>query len=138
MFKTFLLAVAMLLAAAFNPSFGQAVTPGPGGYTSIGVVANTGQIGSPITFQSSFAAPSNHTFAWFNAGTAPTACTFEVDGSLDGIHWYALTATNTDCTQPSMLHIAYKPVDFIRVQINTYTAANGTTAVNFQYVRGDQ
>lgn len=81
--------------------------------------------------------PSNYTIDVSAFGTAPTACTFRVEGSNDNSVWYGLDTTapaTTSCTASFMEHIVSKPVLFLRINIVSYTAGDGTTSLIFHYV----
>jgi hypothetical protein len=103
-------------------------------------VAATGQLGSYLVFNNqSVARPGNYTIDWSLSGTAPSACTFRVEGSSDGVNWYGLDATSpatTSCTASNMESIAYKPVRYLRINVVAYTAGDGTTAITFHYTGG--
>lgn len=117
--------------------------PGQGGFFAFGTIATTGQLGGTIgyavPFASSgyFASPSNYTLDWSISGTAPSVCTMQGEGSSDNVHWYSVTGS-LSCTTASMVHITTKPVAYFRLNVLTYTAGDGTTAVSVRYVRGGQ
>lgn len=118
--------------------------PGVGGLFSFGTVTATGQLGSVIfvsdtdsAIRTSIGAPSNYTLAWSFTGTVPTACTLQGEGSLDNVNWYSLTGSQS-CTSGNMVHIADKPVLYFRINVLTYTAGDGTTAVSVKYLRGSR
>lgn len=89
---------------------------------------------------------SGHTVTWSNDGTAATACTYRFIGSDDQAHWHNLSDT-LSCTATGSqvlpagsvgdsFSLPYRPWPYVAVQILSYTAANGTTAVKFRYTRG--
>lgn len=89
-----------------------------------------------MTFGTGSPRPSNYTIDVSVNGTAPTACTFRVEGSSDKQTWYGLDATSpatNSCTASYMEHIALKPVYYLRINIVSYTAGDGTTSVVFHY-----
>lgn len=100
----------------------------------------TGQLGNYIIFNGNTTPrPGNYSIDWSLSGTAPSACTFRVEGSFDGVNWYGLDTTSpatTSCTTSNMESIAYKPVNFLRINLVTYTAGDGTTQVIFHYTGG--
>jgi hypothetical protein len=100
----------------------------------------TGQLGQYLVFGgTSVARPGNYSIDWSLSGTAPTACTFRVEGSFDGVNWYGLDTTSpasTSCTTSNMESIVYKPVNYLRINLPTYTAGDGTTVVTFHYTGG--
>ncbi len=114
-------------------SFGQADTSGGGAY-SFGTISTTGPLGSSLNYLGHPTAPSSHTVEWSLTGTAPTACTLELSGSIDGNHWYSLTGP-LSCTAAAMYHVIGKPVSFVRLNVLTYTPGDATTAVTARYAR---
>lgn len=104
-------------------------------------VSGTGQLGSYLVQPSAPYVPSIVTIDWSVSGTAPSACTFRVEGSSDGSSWFGLDATapaaNTvPCTSSNMIHIADRPVRKVRIYIVSYTAGDATTSVKFHYTAG--
>jgi hypothetical protein len=80
--------------------------------------------------------PQYHTVDFAFTGTPPVTCTFRVEGSSDGTHWYGLDVTSPaseSCTTSNMEHIPFKPVRALRITIVSYSAGDGTTAVVFNY-----
>lgn len=126
--------VALLILAA-SLSMSAQVTAGAGGRVAYVPVTTTGQLGSYVGNISGTAAPSNYTLDWSSTGTTASACTFQGEGSSDAFHWYALTSP-TDCSSASMVHIAYKPVIFFRINVLTYTQGDSSTKVSFNYTKG--
>lgn len=115
--------------------------------TAVGTVTGTGLVGSTISYPGYLAVPATYSVAWSNDGTAATACSYRVQGSVDGTHFYDLTGTQSCTTNGSlvlpasgstgdMLHIANKPVQYLHVYVTAFTAGDVTTAVKFQFVRG--
>lgn len=102
-------------------------------------VTQAGPIGPARNYRLYGSIPTTYTIAWFNDRTAATVCTYQVEGSLDGIHYHPM-ANVLDCTtfdpKTSMFHILSKPVTFLRVNVLSYTAGDSTTAVTFQVARG--
>jgi hypothetical protein len=98
----------------------------------------TGQLGQYLAFNGqNVARPGNYSIDWSISGTAPTACTFRVEGSFDGVNWYGLDTTSpnsTSCTTSNMESIAYKPVNYLRINLVTFTGAGGT--IIFHYTGG--
>ncbi len=121
------------------------VTPNNGVTYNWPPVTTTGQLGSYLyQFQNGVTSgSSNFNIDWTDTGTAPSACTFRVEGSSDGIAWTGLdiAAPGTDplpCTLSNMVFITDKPVRFVRVNIVSYTAGDATTVLIFHYTRGSQ
>lgn len=96
----------------------------------------TGQLGNYLVFNGTQnVRPGNYTIDWSISGTAPSACTFRVEGSNDNVNWFGLdTSTSNSCTTSNMESIAYKPVLYLRINILTWTAGSGTIA--FHYAGG--
>lgn len=87
--------------------------------------------------------PSNFTITVTNSGTVPSACTFEVESSEDGLNWSTGTTSlsgSQSCVAAAHVSvpvsIAYKPVTYIQIKVLTLTGADGTTTINFRYTRG--
>jgi hypothetical protein len=97
----------------------------------------TGQLGAYLILATSAAAsPNDFTIDWTVYGTAPSACTFRVEGSFDGVTWYGLDTTSpasTSCTTSNMESIVYKPVAFLRINIVTWTNGDATTVTAFHF-----
>jgi len=97
----------------------------------------TGQLGKYIILvQNQLPSPGNYTIDWSLSGTAPSACTFRVEGSFDGVNWFGLDTTSpasTSCTTSGMESIAYKPVYYLRINIVFYTTGDSTTVAHFQF-----
>lgn len=129
--KKFLL---LLLLALLLPLAGHAQqTLSPLVYTW-STPTGTGQLGSYIIPNNSNI-PGNYTIDWSISGTAPSACTFRVEGSADNVNWYGLdTSTSFSCTTSGMESIAYKPVQYLRINIISWTSGGGTIA--FHYTGG--
>jgi len=99
-------------------------------------VTGTGGI-TTLQFSNAASRPAIYTVDASVFGTAPSACTFRVEGSNDNQVWYGLdqtAPTTNSCTANFMEHIANKPVLYLRVNIVAYTAGDGTTQVVFHYV----
>lgn len=80
--------------------------------------------------------PDTYTIDVSVTGTAPTACTFRVEGSSDNTVWYGLDVTGpatNSCTTSMMEHITSKPVLYLRLNVVSYTAGDGTTSAVFHY-----
>ena len=96
----------------------------------------TGQLGHYIILTSNTlgASTNNYSISWSISGGAPSVCTFRVEGSFDNVNWYGLDTTSpasTSCTTSNMESIVYKPVQFLRINILTWTVGTGT--LNFQF-----
>ena len=127
--------LAAMMCVCSLPAMPQAQTSPSGGTYTFGTVSATGQLGKYLSY-SGIPAPSDTTsLQWFNDGTAASVCSFELDGSLDGIHWVNLSGT-LDCTTANGISITNKPWTFVRANILTYTQGDATTAVTVMYGRG--
>ncbi len=134
--QRFLLGVVAALCLSLCSLAQMADTGGGGSYT-FGAIASTGQLGHALSYLDMPSAPSSHTVEWSIGGTAPTACTLQLEGSIDGLHWYSLTGS-LDCTTAQMYHVASKPVPFVRLNVLTYTSGGSTTVVTARYARSAQ
>ncbi len=108
---------------------------GTGGIFIFGTISTTGPLGNFVTFTNGYYAASAHTIQITVSGTAPSACTVSLDGSLDGINWVSLSG-NINGTTSSMTHWTEKPVAYIRASVSAYTAGDSTTSVLVTYARG--
>jgi hypothetical protein len=61
--------------------------------------------------------------------TAPSVCTFQLQGSNSGQAWFSI-GTSQSCTASGMFTVAAIPVRFVRVSVTTFT---GTAPVSFYY-----
>ena len=134
--KRFFLGVVAALCLSLC-SIGQMADTGGGGSYTFGTIAGTGPLGQALSYLDMPSAPSAHTVEWSLTGTAPSACTLQLEGSIDGLHWYSLTGS-LDCTTAQMYHVASKPVPFVRLNVLTYTSGGTTTAVTARYARSAQ
>lgn len=99
-------------------------------------VSGTGSAGSLSFGNTQIPRPAIYTIDASVTGTAPTACTWRLEGSSDNTVWYGLDVTSpstNSCTTSIMEHIANKPVLYLRINIVAYTAGDGTTSVIFHY-----
>jgi hypothetical protein len=76
---------------------------------------------------------NNHTIELSITGTAPSVCTFQVEGSSNGTNWYSISGSQS-CTASEMFHIITKPVRYLQVHVLTYT---GTGVLFFQHTGGN-
>ena len=89
-----------------------------------------------IQFSDASKRASNYTIDASVTGTAPSSCTFRVEGSSDNQTWFGLDTTapaTTSCATSYMEHITSKPVLYLRINVVSYTAGDGTTSVIFHY-----
>lgn len=136
MFKKFA-ALAVMLFLFASAGYSQTVSlAGPGGRVAFPVVTTVGQVGNYISHKNSNASPLTYGLDWSIAGTAPSVCTFQAEGSSDGTHWNKLNASPISCTTQGLTFITLSPVVFFRVNVLTYTAGDVTTAVTFNYTKG--
>lgn len=101
-------------------------------------VSAIGQQGSYLTFDNrNVGRPGTYTIDFSVTGTAPGACTFNAQGSSDGTNWYPLDGGSAvSCTATNSESITGKPVRFLRINVVSYTAGDGTTKVIFHYTGG--
>jgi hypothetical protein len=119
------------------------VTPASGVTYDWPAVTTTAQLGSYLHQIDSgiTSGSSNFSIDFTVTGTAPSACTFRVEGTSDPTAWTGLdvTAPAADplpCTTSNLISIAYKPARYIRIYLVTWTAGDATTKVIFHYTRG--
>jgi hypothetical protein len=98
----------------------------------------TGQLGNYLNLivDPNTPPPFNYTIDWSLSGTAPAACTFRLEGSFDNVNWFGLDTTapaTTSCTTSNMESIVYKPVNYIRINVVSWTTGDGTTKVIFHF-----
>ena len=97
----------------------------------------TGQLGKYIILvQNQSPSSGNYTIDWSLSGTSPSACTFRVEGSFDGVNWYGLDTTSpatTSCATSGMESLAYKPVYYLRINVVTWATGDSTTVAHFQF-----
>jgi hypothetical protein len=135
---------AIALLALTLPCLGQTNAPNNLQYSWAPTSSSSspGQIGQYLVFNGlAVPRPASYTIDWSDNGTAPSVCTFRVEGSSDGTHWYGLDVTSpttTSCTTSGMESIAYRPVLFLRINLVAYTQGDSTTAVTFSYTGGRQ
>ena len=85
---------------------------------------------------SEHAAPvKDHTVEVVTTGT-PSAATLQLEGSLDGSNWYALSAA-MDVSSSTMFHVLDAPVAFIQGNLVSLTGGSSPT-VTMTYLGGKQ
>lgn len=126
-----------LLMASASP---QSIAPAGLVYTWAPTNASTttGQLGSYLVLDGLKAPrPSIYNVDFTVSGTAPNACTFHAQGSSDNVNWYNLDGGSAvSCTASGNEFIVQKPVLYLRINLATYTAGDGTTVVTFHYAGG--
>ena len=131
--RTICLAASLLLAPCLVTA--QTAHTGAGGAYTFGVIAGTGQLGQVVTFENAPSSPTTHTVMWTVSGTAPSACTFSLEGSADQTTWfpisYGIPCTATGYTVPNS-----QAFPFVRANVLTYVLGDGTTAFTVRYVHG--
>jgi hypothetical protein len=95
---------------------------GPFSYTWA-TPTGTGPLGSAVSFVNG-PVPSNFTIAYAVTGT-PGACTFKVEGSPDNSSWSTLVSS-TSCTATGLVTVSGTPVNYLRINLLTYTASGAT------------
>jgi hypothetical protein len=138
-FITFVLFIGLLLGFGSVSVTAQDVPPSQLLYAWT-TPTTTGQLGHYlILVQNSQPATGNYSIDWSLSGTAPSACTFRVEGSFDNVNWFGLDTTSpasTSCTTSNMESIAYKPVYYLRINVATWTTGDATTKVIFHFTGG--
>lgn len=125
-----------ILSLFFLISVGMAQATAPKSlFYTFPTVSAVGPLGNGLTLDNqTIPRPSNYTIDVSVNGTAPTACTFRVEGSSDGTNWYGLDVTapaTNSCTAGMMEHIANKPVLILRINIVAYTGTTGTVVFHY-------
>jgi hypothetical protein len=98
-------------------------------------VANTGQttIGAGQTFAvvCSTNRPDPRIYVWeaFFPGAAPASLTLNLEGSLDGSHWYTLDTTSS--TTSAIKWLLDKPANYVRANLAAITTPGGGVIVRF-------
>lgn len=98
----------------------------------------TGQLGKYLVLASTVLGPAinNYSIDWTVGGTAPSACTFRVEGSSDTVNWVGLDATapsTNSCISSSGESVVYKPFPYVRVTLVSWTAGDNTSSVVFHF-----
>lgn len=132
-----------LICVALAPAFGvQAQTPAVNqvGVYTFAPLSSPGSTATSLYLADANGAPANFTIDAVTTGTAPTTCTFEVQGSPDGVNWDSGTGSLSgplDCHSAGVLTTSFfgKPVVYLRVKLTALTGGDGTTRVTFTYVR---
>lgn len=97
--------------------------------------STTGQLGQYIAFTGTRGPiPNQYSLQWTVTGTAPSACTFSLQGSNDYVTWTNLDAGGISCTANSIEFVSGKAVGGLRVNLATWTPGDATTKVSFSYV----
>jgi hypothetical protein len=131
----------LLCSLLFSAAFAQAQTQALWGY-DWSRLSTTGQDGPYLNlFFEGNLPPVAYDISWTVSGTAPSVCTFRIEGSDDATNWTGLDATapavdSETCTTSNIQFVVNKPTRYIRVNIVTYTAGDSTTSVIFHYTRG--
>ena len=140
-FKSIVSALIVALSIFIAPVIKAQDTPSQSLLYTWNTPTTTGQLGKYIilTFappQGQKPAPHVFTIDWSLSGTVPSACTFRVEGSFDGVNWYGLDTTSpatTSCATSGMESLAYKPVYYLRINVVTWTTGDSTTVAHFQF-----
>lgn len=100
--------------------------------------STTGQLGNYAVADGLKAPrPGNYTIDWTASGTAFSACTFNAQGSSDGVNWYFVdSASPVSCTTSGNEFVISKPVLFLRINIVALTGGDATSKIIFHYVGG--
>jgi hypothetical protein len=131
--KRYILGLFLALMLAFGCSMSadaQTVLTGTQGYSwpAITNTTPTGVYGNTIQFVD-LPAASTQTISWLVTGTAPSVCTFRVEGSFNGYAWFQLdknAPTSDSCLTSGSTAITNQLVNYIRINILTYTPASST------------
>lgn len=130
--KKYLLGLFLTLMMVFGSASADAQTSltGTQGYSwpAITNATPTGVFGNTIQFID-LPPASTQVVSWLVTGTAPSVCTFRVEGSFNGYAWFQLdkdAPTSDSCLTSSSTSITNQLVNYIRINILTYTPAMST------------
>lgn len=130
--KKFVLGIVALLS--FNVAFAQ-TTVHPGPSYVLPVVAVSGPIAPSLAFVSNTPPavypPITFNISWANTATAATACTFEIDGSSDGVNWFVMVPSAACTALTGVSHVSNGPALYVRVNVLTFTGPG--SALSFTY-----
>jgi len=133
------LVAAGLLAFAL-PLLPQTIVPAQlqNTFTAVTNATTTGQLGNYIVLNGLTAPrPTAYTVDWTATGTALSTCTFNAQGSSDGVNWYYVDSSSpVACTATGNEFITGKPVLYLRINIVAISGGDGTTKLVFHYVGG--
>lgn len=133
-------ALGALMAGLPIAASAQAIAPAQLIYTWTPTNASTptGQLGSYLVLDDLKAPrPSIYNIDFTVSGTAPSACTFHAQGSSDGVNWYNVDGSSAvSCTASGNEFVVQKPVLYLRINLASFTAGDGTTVVTFHYAGG--
>lgn len=107
-------------------------------FATVTNATTTGQLGNYVVADGLKAPrPGNYVVDWTVAGTAFSTCTFNAQGSSDGVNWYFVdSASPVACTASGNEFVVSKPVLFLRINIVALTGGDGTSKITFHYVGG--
>jgi hypothetical protein len=107
-------------------------------FTPVTNATTTGQLGSYIIADGLRAPrPGNYVVDWTVSGTAFATCTFNAQGSSDGVNWYYVdNSSPVACTASGNEFVVTKPVLFLRINVVAITGGDGTSKIVFHYVGG--
>lgn len=84
-----------------------------------------------VTASQSVEGAARHTVTVTVSG-APATCTVNLDGSLDGVHWFDLSGPQNAAAN-TMFHVVDKPVTYVRGNLSAL--AGGTSpSVSISYM----
>ncbi len=107
-------------------------------FTTVTNATTTGQLGQYVVLNGLTAPrPGTFTVDWTASGTALSTCTFNAQGSSDGINWYYVDSSSpVSCTASGNEFVVGKPVLYLRINIVAISGGDGTTSLVFHYVGG--
>jgi hypothetical protein len=107
-------------------------------FTPVTNATTTGQLGNYIILNGITAPrPGTYTVDWTLSGTALSTCTFNAQGSSDGVNWYYVdNSSPVSCTASGNEFVTSKPVLYLRINIVAISGGDGTTKLVFHFVGG--
>lgn len=87
-----------------------------------------------VTASQSVEGAARHTVMVTVSG-APTTCTVNLDGSLDGVHWFDLSGPQNAASN-TMFHVVDKPVIYVRGNLSALSGGTSpSVSISYTGVR---
>jgi hypothetical protein len=134
------LALALIGAGFLASATAQSIVPAQlqNTFTVVTNATTTGQLGQYIVLNGLTAPrPGTYTVDWTVSGTALTTCTFNAQGSSDGVNWYYVdNSSPVSCVSTGNEFVTGKPVLYLRINIAAISGGDATSKIVFHYVGG--
>ena len=118
------------------PLLAQTATPDAGLVSDMGTVSRVGQLGATLSLINGPSAPLTDDIKVVRTGTAPSICSFVIEGSINGFDWVPLSGPLL-CTSSNSVHIKPGFARYGRVNVKEFTAGDATTSVRVTYFQGE-